>query len=101
MPRAETPDPTRHNAFFIGTNVREAVRDGKADYTPTFLSEIPHLLRSGQRAVDVALITVSPPDVVEYSFEGQRRRSLIPSAPPRPTPPQSRFRPGSRRPHER
>jgi acyl-CoA hydrolase len=34
----------RHNAFFIGGNVREAVNDGRADYTPVMLSEIESLL---------------------------------------------------------
>ena len=52
----------RHNAFFIGANVREAVRDGAADFTPVFLSEIPHLLKSSRLPVDAALIQVSPPD---------------------------------------
>ncbi|GJM43377.1 MAG: hypothetical protein DHS20C21_02190 [Gemmatimonadota bacterium] len=52
----------RHNAFFIGSNVRDAVREGRADYTPIFLSEIPELFRSGQRRVDVALIQVAPPN---------------------------------------
>ncbi|HEY1906426.1 MAG TPA: GNAT family N-acetyltransferase [Myxococcaceae bacterium] len=52
----------RHNAFFIGENVREAVRDGRADFTPVFLSEIPHLLRSSRLPVDAALVQVSPPD---------------------------------------
>ena len=52
----------RHNAFFIGGNVRQAVAEGRADYTPIFLSEIPALIRSGARRVDVAMIQVSPPD---------------------------------------
>ena len=52
----------RHNAFFIGPNVREAVARGAADYTPVFLSEIPGLFRSRRLRVDVALVTVSPPD---------------------------------------
>lgn len=52
----------RHNAFFIGANVREAVAAGRADYTPIFLSEIPRLLRGGRLPIDVALIQVSPPD---------------------------------------
>ena len=55
-------DRFRHNAFFIGPNVRDAVAQGRADYTPIFLSEIPALLRSGRVAIDVALIAVSPPD---------------------------------------
>lgn len=64
------PGSFRHNAFFIGKNVRAAVCEGRADYTPIFLSEIPHLIRSGQRAVDVALIMVSPPDKAGYCSMG-------------------------------
>ena len=59
------PDLTsvfRHNALFIGSNVRKAVQDGYADYTPIFLSEIPGMLRSGRIPVDVALVQGSPPD---------------------------------------
>ncbi len=52
----------RHNAFFIGPNVREAVHRGRADYTPVFLSQIPRLIRSRRMPVDVALVQVSPPD---------------------------------------
>ena len=52
----------RHNAMFIGANVREAVNDGRADYTPIFLSEIESLFESGEMVIDVALIQVSPPD---------------------------------------
>lgn len=56
----------RHNAYFIGPNVRDAVAQGRADYTPIFLSEIPRLLRSRRVVVDVALIGVSPPDEHGY-----------------------------------
>lgn len=52
----------RHNALFIGPNVREAVSEGRADFTPVFLSEVPRLLRRGRLPVDVAFISVSPPD---------------------------------------
>ncbi len=52
----------RHNAFFIGANVREAVNDGRADYTPIYLSEVEELFESGAIPLDVALIQVSPPD---------------------------------------
>jgi acyl-CoA hydrolase/GNAT superfamily N-acetyltransferase len=52
----------RHNAFFIGPNVRDAVNEGVADYTPIFLSEIPALFRRKQVHLDLALIQVSPPD---------------------------------------
>jgi acyl-CoA hydrolase len=50
----------RHNAFFTGSNVREAVNAGRADYTPIFLSEIPALIRSGQKKIDVVLLQLTP-----------------------------------------
>ena len=52
----------RHNAMFIGGNVREAINDGRADYTPIYLSEIEALFENGEMPIDVALIEVSPPD---------------------------------------
>ena len=52
----------RHTALFIGDNVRAAVQDGRADFTPVFLSEIPTLIRSRRMRIDVALIQVSEPD---------------------------------------
>jgi 4-hydroxybutyrate CoA-transferase len=52
----------RHNALFVGHNVREAVNEGRADYTPVFLSRIPQLLRDGTLAIDVAMVMVTPPD---------------------------------------
>jgi len=52
----------RHNAVFIGANVRDAINDGRADYTPIYLSEIEGLFESGAMPIDVALIQVSPPD---------------------------------------
>ncbi|HME01047.1 MAG TPA: acetyl-CoA hydrolase/transferase C-terminal domain-containing protein [Terriglobia bacterium] len=52
----------RHNAMFIGPNVREAVNEGRADYTPVYLSEVEDLFESGAMPLDVALIQVSPPD---------------------------------------
>src|ERR1700752_163442 len=52
----------RHNAMFMGPNVREAINDGRADYTPIYRSEIEELFESGAMPIDVALIQVSPPD---------------------------------------
>lgn len=60
----------RHNAYFIGANVRQAVKEGRADYTPVFLSEIPQLFRSGRVVIDVAMIEVSPPDAHGYCSFG-------------------------------
>jgi acyl-CoA hydrolase/GNAT superfamily N-acetyltransferase len=56
----------RHSAFFIGANVRAAVQEGRADFIPVFLSEIPALVRSRRVRVDVALIQTSPPDAHGY-----------------------------------
>jgi acyl-CoA hydrolase len=52
----------RHNAMFIGGNVREAINEGRADYTPIYLSEIESLFESGAMPIDVALLELSPPD---------------------------------------
>jgi len=52
----------RHMAFFIGSNVRSAVQEGRADFLPVFLSEIPQLITSGRLGVHAALIQVSLPD---------------------------------------
>ena len=51
----------RHNAFFIGPNVRQAVQEGLADYTPCFLHELPGMLRTGRLPLDVALVQTTPP----------------------------------------
>ena len=52
----------RHSAFFIGANVRKAVHEGRADFIPVFLSEIPKLVASRRVRIDVVLVQVSPPD---------------------------------------
>jgi acyl-CoA hydrolase/RimJ/RimL family protein N-acetyltransferase len=66
----ELVDNFRHNAFFIGPNVREAVNEGVADYTPIFLSEIPALFRQKKIHLDVALVQVSPPDAHGFCSYG-------------------------------
>jgi 4-hydroxybutyrate CoA-transferase len=60
----------RHNAMFIGPNVREAINDGRADYTPIHLSEIEELFESGAMPINVALVEVSPPDSHGYCSFG-------------------------------
>ena len=60
----------RHNAMFIGGNVRKAVNEGRADYTPVFLSEIEGLFETGAMPIDVAIIHVSPPDAHGYCSLG-------------------------------
>jgi acetyl-CoA hydrolase len=56
----------RHRALFAGSNVRAAINDGRADWVPVFLSEIPGLVRSRVIPVDVAFVQISPPD--EHGF---------------------------------
>jgi len=55
-------DCFRVNSFFIGQNVRDQIQEGRGDYTPVLLSDIPRLFNSGKMPIDVALIQVSPPD---------------------------------------
>ena len=56
----------RVNTLFISANVRKAVQEGRADFTPVLLSEFPLLFKNKVLPVDVALIHVSPPD--EHGF---------------------------------
>ncbi len=66
--RYAAPDMQGHirvNTMFIGSDIREAVQSGRADFTPIFLAEIPHLYRT-ELPIDVALIHVTPPD--EHGF---------------------------------
>ncbi|HLY70812.1 MAG TPA: acetyl-CoA hydrolase/transferase C-terminal domain-containing protein [Puia sp.] len=58
------------NCFFIGANLREAVQEGRAQYIPVFLSEIPALFRKKAIEIDYALIHVSPPDEHGYCSLG-------------------------------
>jgi 4-hydroxybutyrate CoA-transferase len=63
------PDMEGHlrvNTMFISANVRKAVQEGRADYTPVLLSEFPLLFKNHHLPVDVAMIHVSPPD--EHGF---------------------------------
>ena len=52
----------RHNALFIGGKVRKAVQEGRADYTPIFLSEIEGLFTSRALPIDVCLLQCTTPD---------------------------------------
>ncbi|GKT07915.1 bifunctional acetyl-CoA hydrolase/transferase family protein/GNAT family N-acetyltransferase [Desulforhabdus sp. TSK] len=59
-------DKCRLKSFFVAAATREAIAEGRADYTPINLGDIPGLFRSGALPIDVALIQVSPPD--EHGF---------------------------------
>ena len=59
------------NTFFIGgEDIRVAVDEGRADYTPCFLSEIHTLFQNDTLPLDVALIMVSPPDEMGFCSLG-------------------------------
>ncbi|WP_313099225.1 acetyl-CoA hydrolase/transferase C-terminal domain-containing protein [Epilithonimonas sp.] len=58
------------NSLFTSAPVREAVNNENGDYVPIFLSEIPILFKNGILPIDVALITVSPPDNHGYCSLG-------------------------------
>jgi acetyl-CoA hydrolase len=63
------PDMVGHlrvNTMFISANIRKAVQEGRADFTPVLLSEFPLLFRRNVLPLDVALIHISPPD--EHGF---------------------------------
>ena len=60
----------RHRALFIGGNARLAVNEGRADYVPIFLSDIPELFTSRALALDAVLLNVSPPDAHGYCSLG-------------------------------
>ena len=51
----------RHNTFFVGGGSRDAIADGRGDFTPSFFFEVPRLFEKAM-PVDVALVTVTPPD---------------------------------------
>ena len=55
-----------HYSFFLGNNSRKAVQEGRAEFIPIFLAEIPLLFISGAIKLDAAIIHVSPPD--EHGF---------------------------------
>lgn len=70
----------RHNAYFIGPNVRKAVSEGRADYTPIFLSEIADLFSTRRVVINVALIQVSEPDEHGYCSFGVATDVVKPAA---------------------
>ncbi len=56
----------RVNTMFISANIRKAVQEGRADFTPVMLSEFPLLFKNGHLPLDAALVHLSPPD--EHGF---------------------------------
>ncbi len=75
----------RHNALFVGGATRDAVASGRGDYTPCFFCQIPRLFAEAL-PVDVALVTVTPPDengmcslgvAVDYTLAAVKQAKLV------------------------
>ncbi len=60
----------RHRALFIGANARSAVNDGRADYVPIFLSDVPELFANGVLPLDTVLLNLTRPDAHGYCSLG-------------------------------
>ena len=60
----------RINSLFVSQNIRAAVNEGRGDYVPVFLSEIPKLFKQNILPLDVAMVQVSPPDKHGYCSLG-------------------------------
>jgi acyl-CoA hydrolase len=58
------------NSMFVSGSIRQAVNEGRADYIPVFLSEIPELFKKGILPLDVAIVHVSVPDKHGYCSLG-------------------------------
>lgn len=73
----------RSNVMFIGHNMRKAIWEGRADYTPVLLSEFPLLFKQGKLPIDVAFVHLSPPDgrgFCSYSIETGLTKTAAESA---------------------
>jgi 4-hydroxybutyrate CoA-transferase len=77
----ELAESFHHKALFIGPNARKAVNDGRAEYIPVFLSDIPDLFRSGILPLDAVLINVSPPDAHGFCSLGTSVVAMLAAIP--------------------
>jgi acyl-CoA hydrolase len=66
-----------HRALFMGANVRRAVNEGRAEFIPVFLSEIPLLFERGVLPLDVCFINVTPPDAHGFCSLGTAVDTVI------------------------
>lgn len=81
----EYKDNFHHNAIFLGGTTREAIASGRGDFTPSFFFEVPRLFET-TLPVDVALVTVTPPDEhgmvslgvsVDYTLAAVKNAKLV------------------------
>jgi 4-hydroxybutyrate CoA-transferase len=70
----------RHNAFFVGAVTRDAVNEGRGDYTPCFFHKVPSMFEEGYMPVDVALIQLTPPDANGWCSFGVSNDYTMPAA---------------------
>lgn len=75
----------RHNAIFVGGCSRDAIADGRGDFTPCFFFEVPRLF-SSTLPLDVAMVMVTPPDEngmcslgisVDYTLEAVKKAKTV------------------------
>ncbi|MFX0037248.1 MAG: acetyl-CoA hydrolase/transferase family protein [Candidatus Hermodarchaeota archaeon] len=75
-----------HNSLFAGPGTRQAIKEGRADYTPVYFSEIPRLFRDNILPVDIALIQLTPPDEngnmsfgvsVDYTVQAAKSAKIV------------------------
>lgn len=75
----------RHTAFFVGGTSRDAIAEGRGDFTPSFFFEVPRQF-SSTMPVDVAMVMVTPPDEngmcslgvsVDYTLEAVKQAKLV------------------------
>jgi acyl-CoA hydrolase/RimJ/RimL family protein N-acetyltransferase len=55
-----------HRAFFVDSDMREVIKQGKGDYIPISIAQVPNLLKNGALTIDVALVQVTMPDQHGY-----------------------------------
>jgi acyl-CoA hydrolase len=68
--KPEYRDSFHINSLFVSASIRNAVAEGRADFIPVFLSDIPDLFKNKILELDVAIVQVSPPDIHGYCSLG-------------------------------
>jgi len=66
----------RHRALFVGPNPRQAINEGRADYVPVFLSDVPRLFDSGALPLDAVFVNATPPDAYGFCSLGTSVESM-------------------------
>jgi acyl-CoA hydrolase len=68
--KSQYQDAFHINSLFVSAAIRDAVAEGRADFVPVFLSDIPDLFKNKILELDVAIVQVSPPDIHGYCSLG-------------------------------